>query len=177
MMDKLIFVGGIHGVGKTHFCKNIGNKLDIPSYSASQIITNKKKVDYSKDKRVDKIEENQDILIEALNQLENKNKGFLLEGHFCLLNKNGQITRIPEDTFFRLQPKAIITLVNSISEISIRLQKRGTDFNNTEFINKFQNEEIIYSEEIANKLKVPYLRVSTAESNENQLNEFLKDLI
>ncbi len=34
----MIFVSGIHGVGKTYFCNMIKDKLGIKNYSASQLI-------------------------------------------------------------------------------------------------------------------------------------------
>ncbi len=163
-MDNLIFIGGIHGVGKSYICEKITKKYNIPSYSASQLITNKNKVDYSKDKRVEYIGDNQEILIDALKRININKKHFLLEGHFCLINKDGQITRIPDDTFLKLRPKAIIILVDSIDKISKRLKTRGTDFYNHEFLNSFQKEELKYSEEIAKKLSVPYFNVGPTTS-------------
>lgn len=38
----MIFVGGIHGVGKSFFCDAVKNKLGLNSYSASQLIADKK---------------------------------------------------------------------------------------------------------------------------------------
>jgi len=34
----MIFVSGIHGVGKTYFCNMIKEKLGIKNYSVSQLI-------------------------------------------------------------------------------------------------------------------------------------------
>lgn len=39
----MIFVSGIHGVGKTYFCNLVKKKLGIKNYSASQLIAERRK--------------------------------------------------------------------------------------------------------------------------------------
>ena len=36
---NIIFVGGIHGVGKTTFCKNIVKKSELEHFSSSELIS------------------------------------------------------------------------------------------------------------------------------------------
>lgn len=49
---------------------------------------------------------------------------YLLDGHFCLLNNEGIISKIPEETFINLSPRGIILLTDSIENISYRLNDR-----------------------------------------------------
>lgn len=37
-MDNIIFIGGIHGVGKGTVCKEIASKTDLVHITASQIL-------------------------------------------------------------------------------------------------------------------------------------------
>ena len=54
-MNNMIFVGGIHGVGKTSFCKKISKAYSLEFYSASALISEIKKEQFSKNKMVEHI--------------------------------------------------------------------------------------------------------------------------
>lgn len=58
----MIFVSGIHGVGKTYFCNLIKEKLGIESYSASHLIADRRNKGFSADKCVSDIDDNQSFL-------------------------------------------------------------------------------------------------------------------
>ena len=49
MDNKIIFIGGIHGVGKTSLCVRLTDSKGINNFSASQLIK-MLKTDYSDDK-------------------------------------------------------------------------------------------------------------------------------
>lgn len=51
-------------------------------------------------------------------------QNFILDGHFCLLNATGDITRIPYDTFTSLKPDAIILLTEKSEVIAARRRER-----------------------------------------------------
>lgn len=91
----MIFVSGIHGVGKTYFCNMVKDKLGINNYSASQLIAGRREKGFSADKFVSDIDDNQVLLLNAINELRQTGEEFILDGHFCLLNEEGVITRIP----------------------------------------------------------------------------------
>ena len=55
----MIFISGVHGVGKTYFCNKVSQELGIKTYSASMLITEKKKKDFSADKLIPDIDVNQ----------------------------------------------------------------------------------------------------------------------
>ena len=48
----MIFVSGIHGVGKTYFCNMMGERLGIKAYSASELIAEKSNQVMASDKQV-----------------------------------------------------------------------------------------------------------------------------
>jgi hypothetical protein len=76
MDNNLIFVGGIHGVGKTTLCKKLTEELHFNHYSASQLIKMLKSENGdgdNKNKGVKNIDGNQDLLITAINQYLDKN--------------------------------------------------------------------------------------------------------
>ena len=69
---KIIFVGGIHGVGKTTLCRKISEKLLLKHFSASDLISNLKSENIAKDKKVSDVNENQNILLESIKASERK---------------------------------------------------------------------------------------------------------
>lgn len=145
----MIFISGVHGVGKTYFCDLLKQKIAINTYSASTLISEKKKSRFSNDKLIPDIDDNQQYLIDAVQELRQSEGNFILDGHFCLLNEKGVITRIPSDTFTSLRPEAIILLTEDPNIISCRRKERDGMNISIHEIEDFQNKEIAYALEIA----------------------------
>lgn len=156
----MIFVSGIHGVGKSFFCGMVHKQLGINCYSASQLITTKRKIGFSENKLVPDIEDNQPLLIEAISNLRKSEQEFILDGHFCLLDASGSITRIPLKTYLDLKPDRIILLTERPEVISHRRLHRDGVKQNPSEIETFQSEEKSYAEEISAQLNIPFI-VST----------------
>lgn len=97
MANKIIFIGGIHGVGKTSLCEELSNQIGTHYFSASKLIKRLKK-DHcdNENKAVKDIDGNQELLLTAINQYINKNIIVLLDGHFCLLSSTYEVTLIPK---------------------------------------------------------------------------------
>ena len=57
MSLEIIFVGGIHAVGKTEFCKSIAKGLDVDIVSASGLIRQMGTQPSNQHKQVDKVVE------------------------------------------------------------------------------------------------------------------------
>lgn len=155
-MKKVIFVAGIHGVGKTTVCNYFSDHYKIPHYSASTLISERKMQYFSKNKKVEHIEENQDFLIEAIDSLDINDSYLLLDGHFCLLNTEGKITRIPEKTFKKLSPIGIVVLVDSEENILLKIENRDGYRHDITLITSLQQEELTYSKEVSDTLHIPY---------------------
>ncbi|MGG4397400.1 ATP-binding protein [Paenibacillus thiaminolyticus] len=133
-MKKIIFVGGIHGVGKTFMCKKMSIDLNINHYSASKLISKMTNEDFSTNKKVDRINENQELLIQSIIKNTVDDELFLLGGHFILLHKNGEISKVPYMTFKVMQPKAIIILIDSAERIAERLFQRDSKTYDQQFL-------------------------------------------
>ena len=160
----MIFVSGIHGVGKTFFCNRVKEQLGIAAYSASKLIAEKRSRDFPADKIVEDIDENQLLLLKAIEELREKGDEFILDGHFCLLDGEGCISRVSMNTYTSLKPDSIVLLMEQPSVIATRrLQRDGVVVKEAD-IESFQREEKIYAEEIAKKLGVPLI-VSTGSSD------------
>lgn len=155
MVGNVILLAGIHGVGKSFFSETLSCKFGVDKYVASKLISDKIKVDYNRNKKVTNIQENQNVLKVAMQEKGLFEKTIILEGHFCLLNKFGEVEKIPFQTFQELNLKAIIVLREEPRIIRERLFDRGNDNYNVEFLNIFQETEIAYANEVASKLNIP----------------------
>lgn len=149
----MIFVGGVHCVGKTYFCKQINKMVGINSYTVSDLIYDTENTLY-RDKRVENINKNQEILLERVSKI--KDKEFLLDGHFCLLDKEESIIKIPYDIFKKLQPNKIVIITDEPKTIVTRRRDRDDVIVKKSKIVQFQNIEIEYAIDVANKLGIPY---------------------
>lgn len=151
----MIFISGIHGVGKSYFCSQVKDKLNLNAYSASSLISELKKERFSKDKLIADIDNNQTYLLRAKSHLDKQKQNYLLDGHFCLLDSNGHVKRIGVSTFTALAPQAIILLTEKPSIIAKRRKQRdGLEYSVKE-IQLFQKAEIDSAYEVACLLAVP----------------------
>lgn len=145
----MIFISGIHGVGKTFFCNLVKKETGIETYSASALITQKKHAGFSKDKLISDIDSNQHYLLQAVNELKSSGHNFILDGHFCLLDTYGAISRIPLDTFISLKPEAIVLLTEKPAVIVQRRKIRDGINIPIQSVIDFQQEECTYANEVA----------------------------
>lgn len=169
----MIFVSGIHGVGKTYFCNMVKEKLGIKNFSASQLIAGKREKDFSADKLVSDIVDNQVLLLDAINELRQAGEEFILDGHFCLLNEEGAITRIPMETYKLLKPDTMILLLEIPEIIAERRFRRDGIRQDESAIHAFQEAEKMYATEIARQLNIP-LEVSDGASDLGRIVEIIK---
>ena len=169
----MIFVGGIHGVGKTHFCGKVAKELGINTYSAGKLISEEGNNNSRKDKRVDDIDGNQNYLLEAINKISDND--YLLDGHFCLLDQEGHIQRVPMRVFEDIKPQAIIILTEDPDIITNRLYARDGVKHNGMHIEEFQKEEIAYATEVASKLGIECLVYDSSDDLTLDI-EVIKDI-
>ena len=150
----MIFVSGVHGVGKTFFCNRVKEQRGINTYSASKLIAEKRNIGFSADKIVSDIDENQSLLLEAIDELRETGNEFILDGHFCLLESDGLISRIPMDTYTSLRPDKIILLTEQPSVIVARRFQRDGIVVEEADVDSFQREEMAYAKEVARNMGV-----------------------
>lgn len=108
MYNNIIFIGGVHGVGKGTICQKIKEKLDFTHLSASEVLKWDDFKNEKGDKRVENVSTTQQRLIENLKNIVNPQKKYLLDGHFCLLKKDNSIERVPLKVFQQINPLAVI---------------------------------------------------------------------
>lgn len=173
--NNIIFVGGIHGVGKTTFCQEISRNLSIEHFSSSQLISLFKPEAVRKEKDVHCIESNQDILLKAINNFLCKDKVYLLDGHFCLIDGKQHISEILIETFQLLAIKHIVILTANEEKILERLKIRDNVEYSLDFIRHFQQSEVNYGKYVSEKIKVP---IKIIDNTSKDINIFsMSDLL
>lgn len=155
-MKKIIFVSGIHGVGKTTFSRKFSEILSIPLYSASALIKKQNSSLEFPDKKIKNVETNQDVLIQAIDNFVFENE-LILDGHFTLQKENTEIVKVPIATFQKINPQLLILLLDDPSNIQQRIYSRNKNNFDLEFLRNMQNEELKYAQKIAETLNITLL--------------------
>ncbi|WP_430404099.1 ATP-binding protein [Fluviicola sp.] len=156
----VIFIGGIHGSGKGAFCKKISSELNIPYFTASELLNWRDISPNIKNKQVLDIYDTQNRLLLGLIMIKEKYESFILDGHFCLFNNDGKVEKIAFDVFEKISPNYIGVLNINSAEIAKRLKARDNIEYSIDILNKMQTLEQEYSEEVAKQLKIPYFLIN-----------------
>lgn len=152
--NNVVFVGGIHGVGKSSLCKNICRELNIQYLSASALLKWNELNEDPKNKKVESIPDTQTRLIFGLQKAVKENDYYLLDGHYCLLNSENKIIQVPLNTFKQINPKRMVLILGDISEIKKRLEVRDNKLYDLGLLESLQNEELAYAQHLSKTLRV-----------------------
>ena len=169
-MNDLIFIGGIHGVGKGTICDKICEQTDFIHIIASEILR-WDEISKPDNKKVENIQSTQDRLIAGLDKALKKNESYLLDGHFCLFNSEGQFEKVPMETFEKIAPKLIVLVTIKIDLIKERLEKRDNKRYDFDLLKNMQTSEKEYAQQISSKLNVPFVEIK--DGNYQSLIEIL----
>lgn len=171
--SKIIFVGGIHGVGKGTLCNEIARKFDLEHLTASEVLKWNEISDL-KNKKVKDISSTQDRLLNNLRKIISSGQSYLLDGHFTLLNSSGNPQKIEDETFIEINPISIILLTCEASTILSRLSSRDNSKYNLRIIQKMQKMEIEHANHISKKLNIPLFEIK--DNNNQIIYEYLNSL-
>lgn len=171
-MKQIIFIGGVHGVGKGHISQQIKTQVNIIHLTASDVLKWKDISDID-NKLVHDINETQDLLIVNLNMIVEKDKQYLLDGHYCLLNKSGTSERVPMKTFQSLNLSKLILVFEEPKTIKQRLEFRDEKKYDLKQISDFQDMELAYAKEISKNLNLPLLQIQSSNYNQETLFKFI----
>ena len=150
--NKVIFIGGIHGVGKSTFAKAVKEECpSVEELSCSTIL----KWENPAHKEVVNVGENQNKLMANLPHFIEADKSYLLDGHFCLLTEKHAIERVPIEVFQTINPVMILLLEAEPKEIVRRLSLRDSKAYSEAVISEFIDAERLYAEEVAKALGIP----------------------
>lgn len=161
----LVFVGGIHGVGKSTLCSSTCEEIGFVHLTASELVRMGTSKPLRADKRVSDIKENQGILAKSLKRLRLKEKDYVLDGHFTLLDGTGNIKEIPVQTFEAIHPDQLIVVTEEPKIVAMRLIERDIKQYDENFLRKMQDSEILHAKRIGKALKIPVHFISSNDPN------------
>ena len=171
----IIFLGGIHGVGKSFLGSYAAEKNHFLHKSASQLIKAERgDQSWNEKKHTNEIEVNQKALISALNKLKKNRESLLLDGHFCLKGSDGAIETIEIDVFKQLNLDALLLLEADIHILKERLKIRDATSYTESFLNEFLLKERHQAILVSEKLNIP-LKIMHSP-NKNEFNEAVKSV-
>ncbi|WP_372795543.1 AAA family ATPase [Pontiella sp.] len=151
---SFLFVGGIHGVGKTTICQKAFAPLGYCCMTASSLMASDGPRP-DKNKRVDDVPGNQTALIEQLSVKRQKHNRLLLDGHFTVLNRLSKIEPINISVFQEMNPSGLLLIKGDSKEISVSLSKRDGEKWTISFLKSLQRAEELHARKVAIELNIP----------------------
>lgn len=170
-----IFLAGIYGVGKSTLAEKISIATNIPYYSAGDLISAQNGEKYGPNKAVADKNRNQDVLAECVSELLLSKTRILLAGHFCILDKQGQVDLLPAAVFDKLQIEKIILLEAAPSTIKSHLESRDDKKYSTHIIETMLEVENNAAQKAALRLAVPLI-LHKMDYSERDLDKILSIL-
>ena len=166
MKKRILFVAGVYGVGKTTLCDILSEKYLISSYSSSELISKCNHEEYGKNKYV----------TNQVNKI--KDESFILNGHFCLKEKNNKVILLENEVFKKLNLSCILLLSASVEIIKENLFKRDKIYYDEEYIKLLLKCEEEQAEKVSNLYKIPLLKYNMQFNNNDAKNviELLKHI-
>lgn len=158
-MSRLkIFIGGIHGVGKSLLCKELVKYLMGEYVSASELLRWN-----DKSKFVDNVQNNQVILKKLLRYNTSNDSSYVIDGHFALWNTKNKCEAVPIEVFSSLNLSVIIVVTCLNEIVQKRLELRDKIVYKIEDIDALQQLEIKQAKNIAKRLQIPLILVDTSK--------------
>jgi len=120
-----VFVGGIHGVGKSFLASRASPILNLLHTSASNLIKEERaQVTWTIDNRVSEIDVNQRALADAVRRHNSCGTRLMLDGHFVLLDAVGNLSPLPIAVFAALNLSSAIVVEADLQIIAERIEAR-----------------------------------------------------
>lgn len=153
---NLIFLAGVHGVGKGFLGAPVATTLGIVHCTASQLIRDEKgRATWGLDKLVADVDDNQLALIKAVNRYRESSRTMLLDGHFVLRSGAGGLIRLDTDVFSGLRLSGVILLCDDSEIISARLACRDGVSMSPAYIAELAAEEADHARSVCCALDIP----------------------
>jgi adenylate kinase len=157
---SVIFLAGVHGVGKGFLGAPVANALGISHFTASQLIREEKgQATWGTDKKTSDLDDNQLALVRAIGQRRLSHPNILLDGHFVLRNAQGILTSLATSVFKELHLTGVILLTEAESVIASRLALRDKGTPNVQAISELAEAELNHAQAVCTELELPLVKI------------------
>ncbi|UCV28151.1 ATP-binding protein [Ferribacterium limneticum] len=161
-----IFVAGVHGVGKTYLASKLPPDFGLLHTSASKLIKEEREMpEWGSDKRVGDVDANQIALATAVKRYNDAGTRLLLDGHFVLLNKEGEFTPLSPDVFRSLNLNAAVLIEADPHTIAMRIRKRDEREIDIGETGKFIEAERTQAQAVCHALGIPLHTLNTPSAD------------
>ena len=140
----IVFVGGVHGVGKSTCCQEVAERTGLQWLTASSLIKAEEQSAVAEHSKVvlDAVR-NQQLLVRSVRKrMKRGHDRVILDGHFTLFTLSGTIETIEIDVFIQLGLERIVVLRDDPSAICGRLRERDGQDWSISMVDIHQNAEI-----------------------------------
>ncbi|GHU97179.1 hypothetical protein FACS1894208_12470 [Clostridia bacterium] len=155
MTGKTIFIAGAYGTGKSTLCSKLASELNIPAFSAGDLISDQNGETYGANKAVADKNSNQLLLARRVEELNSNYECILLAGHFCIFNSENRVELLPESVFSELNISQIILLEASSEQIATHLKQRDGKVYSRVSVDELVLQERAQAEMISARLNCP----------------------
>jgi len=150
----MFFIGGIHGVGKSTVCDQLCRVQNLNHLSASNLIKWSEINEDPRNKKVFDIDNTQRKLLTGLKEKVEVDKNYLLDGHFCLLDRDTKVSRIPLSLFKGINPDLLCIISGNIQEIKENIELRDKRTYDYDLLFEMQEKELENAKYIASELSI-----------------------
>ena len=152
--NNIAFIGGIHGVGKSSICRQLCVNNKVTYLSASELLKWSDMNEDGRNKKVTDIPVTQNKLIDGLNHTIQTDTFYLLDGHYCLLDSEMKIVKIPKITFQQINPVVLYLIIGDSQKIKDKLEERDRRLYDLRLLDEMQTNEVAYARELATSLNI-----------------------
>jgi adenylate kinase len=174
MNQPIVFVGGIHGVGKTTVSRALAALLGAKHVTAGALIRETASRSETVtvgigNKAVPNVDGNQTLLLKGLDAYRARvGEGpILLDGHFSLLDQSGAVVAIPMPVFVTISPVAVVLVEADHSVVHARLVQRDAAAPPVMTISLLADRERAWAAQVCATLKIAMWTVSGDASPED----------
>lgn len=167
--NKLIFLGGVHGTGKTTYANNILSAYGYNCVSASELIR-QYKGEVNLNKTVSKIEDNQLILLAAIKKYQRGNYKVVIDGHFCIINTKGVPENISIEVFKEMKPELLLLAEIPIEQLQKNLNQRAV-MRISVSLSDFVLQEHQQAEFVSKEIGIPMRVINTFKIKKTLIND------
>ena len=162
----VIFVAGVHAVGKTTACSHAAGALNIAHYTASGLIKAEKATAIPlRGKVAADIEGNQHLLIRGVRKALDESKGrMILDGHFSLPDTRGEFQVVELEVFRALTLSGVVVFHDEPEAIVARRHLRDGERHSRETITHHQELELAHARLVSAELQIPLKLLAAFDS-------------
>jgi adenylate kinase len=166
-MNSIVFVGGVHGAGKTTISRQLAESLPASHVTAGALIRESAGLGRIagaagvSNKAVTDVDANQALLLHGLDVYRARigSGPIVLDGHFSLLSSSGAVVEIPTAIYRAIGPLAVLLVEADGGVIHKRLIKRDGQAPTHAIISLLAARERARAETVCADLKIPMFSI------------------